>query len=178
MLKDAATIGGGLLRGQSHEDFASSPYNQNFANLAATQMEPASGPYENFANLAAAQMEPAFRQLEMQPYKPAGATASSNDLSVRGAAGGSSKVKEADVEHLPRRQARNNGGSSMAAGSLALRQFQQALGGSRSAGNIRSQNSSVYVATDLLEVENQPGRRGCRSVLRYPVYFGAFLQYV
>ena len=77
----------------------------------------------------------AFRQLEMQPYKPAGAMASSNDLSVRGAAGESSKIKEEDVEHLPRRQARNNGGSGMAAGTPALRQFQQALGGSRPAGN-------------------------------------------
>ena len=51
----------------------------------------------------------AVQQLGRQTYKPAGATAS--------------------------RQVRNNGGSSMAAGSPALRQFQQALGGSRPAGD-------------------------------------------
>ncbi|KAM0798989.1 hypothetical protein BDR22DRAFT_857387 [Usnea florida] len=46
------------------------------------------------------------------------------------AAEGSSQVKDADVEKPPRRQAKNNGGISLAAGSPHFRQFQQALGGS------------------------------------------------
>ena len=113
-----------------------SPYDNYHQRIVApkpdaksTRAGPSSAANTNVTDRAA------FRQLEMQPYKPAGATASSNDLSVRGAAGGSSKVKEEDVEHLPRRQARNNGGSSITAGSPALRQLQQALRGSRSAGN-------------------------------------------
>ena len=77
----------------------------------------------------------AVQQLERQPHKPPGATASSNGSSIRGAAEGSSKVKDGDVEKLPRRQARNNGGPSIAAGTPHLRQLQQALQGSRPAGN-------------------------------------------
>ena len=75
----------------------------------------------------------AVQQLERQTYEPAGATASST--SIRGAAEGSSKVKDGDVKKVPRRQARNNGGFSLAAGSPHLRQFQQALLGSRPASN-------------------------------------------
>lgn len=44
MPSDAATTGGGLAHGRSHQDFSSSPYNQNLADLAAAQMEPASDP--------------------------------------------------------------------------------------------------------------------------------------
>ena len=43
MPRDAATIGSGLAHGRIYEDFSSSPYKQNFADLAAAQMEPASG---------------------------------------------------------------------------------------------------------------------------------------
>ena len=77
----------------------------------------------------------AVRQFERQTYKPLGPPPSSNKFSIRGAAGGSSKVKDEDVEELPKSQARNNGRSSISAGSPFLRQFQQALGGSRSAGS-------------------------------------------
>ena len=77
----------------------------------------------------------AVRQFERQTYKPLRPTPSSNEFSIRGAAGGSSKVKDEDVEKRPKSQAKNNGGSSISAGSPFLRQFQQALGGSRSAGN-------------------------------------------
>ena len=44
MLRDAVTTGGRLAHGRSHRAFSSSSYEQNFANLAAAQMEPASGP--------------------------------------------------------------------------------------------------------------------------------------
>ena len=109
----------------------------------------------------------AFRQLEMQPYKTADATASPNDLSVRGAAGGSSKVKEEDVEHLPRRQARNNGGSSITAGSPALRQLQQALRGSRSAGNSAGSTMGAGRKRERSsaesDVDDQRARRGGKT---------------
>ena len=42
--READATGGGVVGGQSHGNFSTSPYNQNFANLAATQMEPATGP--------------------------------------------------------------------------------------------------------------------------------------
>ncbi|KAM0794949.1 hypothetical protein BDR22DRAFT_826482 [Usnea florida] len=44
MLRDAVIIGGRLAHGRSHRAFSSSSYEQNLANLAAAQMEPASGP--------------------------------------------------------------------------------------------------------------------------------------
>ena len=84
MLREAETTGDGLAHGRSHQDSSSSPYDQDLANLAAAQMEPASGP----------------------------------------------------------------------------------------------SNPSNYVGTNLLEAENQPGPRGCRSVFLFPVYFGTFLLYV
>ena len=40
---EAETTGGGLARGRSHQDYSTSPYDQNLADLAAAQMEPASG---------------------------------------------------------------------------------------------------------------------------------------
>lgn len=77
----------------------------------------------------------AVRQFKRQTYKPLGPTPSSNGLSIRGAAGRSPKIKDEDVEKQPKSQAKNNGGSSISAGSPFLRQFQRALGGSRPARN-------------------------------------------
>ena len=42
--REAEATGGGVARGQSYGDYSSSPYNQELANLAAAQMEPATGP--------------------------------------------------------------------------------------------------------------------------------------
>ena len=42
--REAEATGAGVDRGHGHGDFANSPYNQNFADLAAAQMEPATGP--------------------------------------------------------------------------------------------------------------------------------------
>ena len=74
----------------------------------------------------------AVQQFETQTYKPLGTMASSSDLGKGGAAEGSSKVKDEDAEK-PAKRARNNGGSSIAAGTPALRLLQQALQGPRPA---------------------------------------------
>ena len=42
--QEAEANGGLVIRGLSHGDFSSSPYGQNFADLAAAQMEPTAGP--------------------------------------------------------------------------------------------------------------------------------------
>ena len=106
----------------------------------------------------------AVRQLEGQIYKPPGATASSSGFNIRGAAGESSKVKDGNFEKPPMSQAKSNGESGIPAGSPHFRQFQQALLGSRSAGDsagsmmggrTRNQFSSPVPDTD-----DQRARRG------------------
>ena len=58
------------------------------------------------------------------------------------AAEGSSQGKDADVEKPPRRQAKNNGGISLAADSPHFRQLQQALGGSQPSRLLRRDRES------------------------------------
>ena len=104
----------------------------------------------------------AVQQLEGQTYKPAGATASSNDFSIRAAAEGSSKIKDEDVEKLPRRQARNNGGSSIAAGTPHLRQFKQALRGSGPADNSAGSTMGAGKKGQLSRPEPDADDQGAR----------------